>query len=78
MQIEARDKRALIIGAVLVTLLLAYLLWPRGTEQSGVELVAADQRGGAATAPAPPMQVQPHRLERCPRLRRPCRRLPRA
>ncbi len=61
MQLEARDKRALIGGAVVVTALLAYLLWPSATEQSGVELVAADQRqGAAAPAAAPaPMQVQP-------------------
>jgi len=58
MQLEARDKRALIGGAVAVTALLAYLLWPSGAEQSNVELVAADQRPGAA-APAAPMQMQP-------------------
>jgi len=54
MQLEARDKRALIGGAVAVTA-LAYLLWPSGADQSNVELVPADQRAGAAS----PMQVQP-------------------
>jgi len=58
MQLEARDKRALIGGAVAVTALLAYLLWPSGADQSNVELVPADQRAGAA----PPMQVQPPNL----------------
>lgn len=60
MRLEARDKRALIIGAVVVVALLAYLLWPRATDRSGVELVAADQRKGTAAAvppatPPPPM-----------------------
>lgn len=56
MQLEKRDKRALIGGAAAVTALLAYLLWPSGEPVSDVELVAADQRKGA---PAAPMQVQP-------------------
>lgn len=57
MQLEARDKRALIGGSAAVVALLAYLLWPRETDSSSVELVSADQRaGGAASAP---MQVQP-------------------
>lgn len=57
MRLEARDKRALILGAIVVVALLAYLLWPRGSDGSGVELVAADQRQAAA-APAP-VQAQP-------------------
>jgi hypothetical protein len=63
MQLQARDKRALMLGAALVTLLLAYLMWPRSApRETGVELVAADKRpGGAAPAPvgAPvqPMQT---------------------
>jgi membrane-associated protease RseP (regulator of RpoE activity) len=56
MRLEARDKRALILGSILVVALLAYLLWPRGSDGSSVELVAADQRQGVAAAPAP---VQP-------------------
>ena len=55
MRLEARDKRALILGSILVVALLAYLLWPRGSDGSSVELVAADQRQGAA----PPAPVQP-------------------
>jgi len=59
MRLEARDKRALILGAIAVVALLAYLLWPRGTDGSSVELVAADQRQGApAPAAVPPPQVQ--------------------
>ncbi len=57
MRLEARDKRALILGSIVVVALLAYLLWPRASEQSGVELVAADQRKGAA--PAVPMASPP-------------------
>jgi type II secretion system protein C len=57
MRLEARDKRALILGSIAVLVLLAYLLWPRGAGESSVELVAADQRQGAA-APAP-ATVQP-------------------
>lgn len=55
MQLQARDKRALILGAILVTLLLAYLLWPRSSAQeTSVDLVPADQRPGTAAAtPAP-------------------------
>lgn len=59
MQLEPRDKRALIGGAVIVTGLLAYLLWPTGSgTQSSVELVAADRRQAPAGPPPPPMQVQ--------------------
>jgi hypothetical protein len=56
MRLEARDKRALILGSILVVVLLAYLLWPRGSDGSNVELVAPDQRKGAA-APAPAQPV---------------------
>ena len=63
MELQARDKRALIGGAVVVTGLLAFLLWPRGSADSAVELVPADQRQGAAAPvqiPTPPPQpVQP-------------------
>jgi general secretion pathway protein C len=59
MQLEARDKRALIGGAVVVTAVLAYLLWPSGAaNQSSVELVAADQRKGPAPSAAPAIPVQ--------------------
>lgn len=58
MQLEARDKRALIGGSVAVVGLLAYLLWPSPEDPSAVELVSPAQRQGAA-APAAPMQVQP-------------------
>lgn len=58
MQLDARDKRALIGGAVAVTALLAYLLWPAGAGTgSNVELVSADQRPPVAAAA--PIQVQP-------------------
>lgn len=59
MRLEARDKRALIIGAVAVVLLLAYLLWPTAADQSSVDLVAADQRKGAAAPAVAPPPVQP-------------------
>lgn len=63
MRLEARDKRALIAGAIVVVALLAYLLWPRGSDPSQVELVAADQRKGApAVIPPstpPPTMVTP-------------------
>jgi len=61
MQLEARDKRALIGGAAMVTAVLGYLLWPSGAaDDSSVELVAADQRQGQpAPAAAAPMPVQP-------------------
>ena len=55
MRLEARDKRALILGAIVGVALLAYLLWPRGSDGSNVELVAADQRQAAA----PPAPIQP-------------------
>jgi hypothetical protein len=59
MRLEARDKRALILGALAATLLLAFLLWPSGSgNQSNVELVAAGQRQ-AAPPPAAPVQIQP-------------------
>lgn len=68
MQLQARDKRALIGGAVVVILLLAYLLWPRSTaRETSVELVPASQRPGAAASPVasptltagPPAQAVP-------------------
>ncbi len=59
MQLQARDKRALIGGAVVVTGLLAYLLWPRGTDGGAIELVPAAERGAQPqatlnAAPQPP------------------------
>ena len=58
MQLEARDKRALIGGSVAVVVLLGYLLWPSAAPQSDVELVPPDQRGAATPAPAPvPVQT---------------------
>lgn len=60
MELQARDKRALIVGGVVVTALLAYLLWPSGPDpRSNVELVAADRRPPAVPAPTPtPLQAQ--------------------
>src|SRR5690348_5811742 len=52
MQLEVRDKRALIFGSIFVVLLLAYLLWPSPRPESSVELVPASQRG-PAPVPAP-------------------------
>ena len=63
MQLEARDKRALILGSIAVVLLLAYLLWPSPRVESSVELVPASQRGpspapvAAPPPPAPPLQT---------------------
>lgn len=54
MQLQARDKRALIGGAVVVTGLLAILLWPRGSAEGEVQLVPAAERG----AP-PPTTINP-------------------
>ncbi len=57
MQLQARDKRALIGGAMVVTALLAILLWPRAPSGSNVELVPAAERGTpppAAANPVPP------------------------
>ena len=70
MQLQARDKRALIGGAVVVTGLLAILLWPRTPSGSSVELVPAAERTLAPSTPAnvvpppvaataPAMPVQP-------------------
>jgi len=59
MRLEARDKRALILGSIVVVALLVYLLWPRGTEQISIELVAADQRKGAAATIVPPATPPP-------------------
>ena len=59
MQLQARDKRALIGGAVVVTGLLAILLWPRTPSSSNVELVPAAERGAAPTTPAGPANVVP-------------------
>jgi hypothetical protein len=55
MQLTARDKRALIGGAAVATLIMAVWLWPSGEVPgaSDVELVPAAQRGGAP-APAVP------------------------
>lgn len=55
-----REKRFLIGGTVIALLLLALLLWPSGaSDQSDVELVPADQRGKAASAPSPAAPAAP-------------------
>ena len=60
LQLEPREKRVVIGGAVIVTVLLAFLLWPSGTDQSAVELVPADQRPApAAPQPIPVVQAGP-------------------
>lgn len=63
MQLQAREKRILILGAIVATLLLAYLLWPRSApRETSVELVPASQRPSpapAAPAPVAPAPVQP-------------------
>lgn len=59
MQLQARDKRALIGGAVVVTGLLAILLWPRAPSGSTVELVPAAERGAPASPPAAATAVPP-------------------
>lgn len=64
LQLEPREKRMVIGGAVVATLLLAYLLWPSGGSQSAVELVPADQRSApapaaAAAQPVPVVQAAP-------------------
>lgn len=63
MQLQARDKRALIGGAMVVTALLAVLLWPRAPSNSNVELVPAAERGtpppAASPVPPPVAVVQP-------------------
>lgn len=51
MELQARDKRALIGGGVAVTLLLAYLMWPSGARESAVELVPAENREKGEDAP---------------------------
>lgn len=55
MQLEAREKRFLIVGSIIIVLLLAYLLWPSSSApQSSVELVQANRRvAGGTPAPAP-------------------------
>jgi len=60
LQLQPREKRVVIGGAVVATLLLAYLLWPTGNGGSAVELVPADQRPAptAAVAPQPIPVVQ--------------------
>ena len=60
LQLQPREKRMVIGGAVIATALLAYLLWPSGGGQSAVELVPADQRPTptVATAPQPIPVVQ--------------------
>lgn len=66
MQLQARDKRALIGGAIVVTGLLAVLLWPSAPDGANVELVPAAERGAApapvtppSPAPVAPAPVQP-------------------
>lgn len=64
MQLQARDKRALIGGAAALVLLLAFLLWPRGGGDSNVQLVPAEERGAAPPsttnpAPMPPAAAAP-------------------
>ena len=60
LQLQPREKRVVIGGAAVATLLLAYLLWPTGNGGSAVELVPADQRPAptAAVAPQPIPVVQ--------------------
>ena len=52
LQLQPREKRFVIVGAVIAILLLAFLLWPSGGGNSAVELVPADQRP-TPTAAAP-------------------------
>lgn len=63
LQLQPREKRFVIVGAVIATLLLAYLLWPSGSGNSAVELVPADQRPtptvAAAPQPIPVVQAPP-------------------
>jgi len=62
LQLQPREKRVVIVGAAIATLLLAYLLWPSGGGGSAVELVPADQRPAptaAAPQPIPVVQAQP-------------------
>ncbi len=62
LQLEPREKRIVIVGAIVATLLLAYLLWPSGGGGSAVELVPADQRPTPAAAvrqPVPIVQAPP-------------------
>lgn len=63
LQLQPREKRFVIVGAVLATLLLLYLLWPSGSGNSAVELVPADQRpapvAAAAPQPIPVVQAPP-------------------
>jgi membrane-associated protease RseP (regulator of RpoE activity) len=57
LQLEPREKRLVIGGAVIATLVLGYLLWPSGSGQSAVELVPADQRSAPAPAAAAPQPL---------------------
>lgn len=62
LQLQPREKRFVIVGAIFATLLLAYLLWPSGGSGSAVELVPADQRPtptAAAPQPIPVVQAPP-------------------
>ena len=59
MQLQAREKRFLIVGSAIIVLLLAYLLWPSSSApRSSVELTTADQRS-AAGPPSPLMAPPP-------------------
>ncbi len=64
LQLQPREKRFVIVGAIVATLLLAYLLWPSsGDGNSSVELVPADQRPTPTVAvtpqPIPVVQAPP-------------------
>ncbi|MDB5668662.1 MAG: xcsC [Alphaproteobacteria bacterium] len=63
LQLQPREKRFVIIGAAIATLLLLYLLWPSASGNSAVELVPADQRpaptAAAAPQPIPVVQAPP-------------------
>ena len=62
LQLQPREKRVVIAGAAIATVLLAYLLWPSGGGGSAVELVPASQRPAAAAAapqPIPLVQAPP-------------------
>ena len=62
LQLQPREKRVVIGGAVAATLLLAYLLWPSGGGGSAVELVPANQRpapSAASPQPIPVVQAPP-------------------
>ena len=62
LQLQPREKRVVIAGAAIATVLLAYLLWPSGGGGSAVELVPANQRPAPSAAvpqPIPVVQAPP-------------------